>query len=237
MNFFFDYFRQRVRNIRTIGLINADVVAGYPGSMVGEQLILATCGIDTLASHWARVWNISGAKGPLPHGERMTRFLDVHGDASIWNRVAVPHIIRDTSTNGTALAERVRKLPNAVTTRGRMREYRSDLLLNDLLERLRPETPAEKKCILKHTYSNILYKTYRNAWVHDGGGPGTGRVEWHGLSAEEPSYDNWVVGNGTKRVLVLPIGLLLRTYEKAIESFWQACVDEGKDPGIGLNPE
>ena len=238
MEYFFRYFRQRVMNIRALGSVEAPRVQGYAGSMLGEQLILATSGIDTLASHWARVWSITGPKGALSHAERMNRFLANHGDTAIWSRVAIPHFLRDGSI-APAFLERVSKLPLVWTEPARQRKYSHDGLLAELRGQLAPITSVEDECLCKHTYGSILYRKYRCVWIHRGGGPGGSKPIWGELRDDKPYYENWSdeAERGTKRVLVLPINLLLRTYECAIESFERACVAEQRDPEVGLDSD
>jgi hypothetical protein len=236
MESFFNYFRQRVANIRAIGSIGAPQVANYPGSMLGEQLILATSGIDTLASHWARIWEVSGPQGRLPHAERMVRFLAIHGDAAVWNRLAIPHVIRD-STIALALTDRVRQLPGASTQRGRKRDYREDHSWDDVCTQVQPLAPADESRLRGHMYSAYLYKRYRNVWIHRGAGPGTSMPPWQGLTGDEPYYENWAAESGSRRVLVLPVSLLVSTYEHAIESLQRACVEASKDPFVGIDEE
>lgn len=238
MEYFFKYFRQRILNIRALGSVEAPRVPGYAGSMLGEQLILASSGIDTLACHWARVWRVSSPQGAPRHVDRMRLFLAQHGDTTIWNRVAMPHFFRDRLIE-PAFLERVDKLPLVYTEQSARRKYTDDCLLDELRRQLKPLTRAEDESFSRHTYGSILYENYRNVWVHRGGGPGGSQSILDGLRDDEPFYENWIAEGGTetKRVLMLPINLLLRTYECAIESLERACIAEQKDPEVGLDSE
>jgi hypothetical protein len=115
--------------------------------------------------------------------------------------------------------------------------WSDDFGIDEIRKHLAPVTLAEDECLCRHTYSSILYRMYRNVWIHRGGGPGSSQPIWTGLREDEPYYDNYAVGSGTRRVLVLPIGLLIKTYEQAIDSLERACVAEQKDPAVGLDPE
>lgn len=235
-DWFFNYFRQRAANAAAVANLQVPEIDGFPGRAVAEQLILVTAGIEALAGYWDRMFSKQIVHG----GARVVAFLEAHGEADVWSRVSLPPLVRYARKQRAKLVPALLKLPKARTPPAQKRDFRDDPTWDELITHLRKELPSLNTGDLPpFRYSHILYTQYRCAWVHGLSGPGSGASMWSNMQGDEPWYDNWSAGPrtfneendyGTRRVLVLPVGLLSNTYSRAIDSLHRAVDAAGIDP-------
>src|SRR4051812_18034376 len=88
IRYFFHWYRQRLANVRA--LFDAAAPETSVKAMANfepDQHVLIATGLDSLANAWARVYPPPKPQKP---DERMGEFLQLHGGAQIFSRVAGP---------------------------------------------------------------------------------------------------------------------------------------------------
>lgn len=240
---FFPYFRDRAANARALADSEDPTLPG-PKKYLPEAMTLATAGLDQLAAHWSRVFQVKGSKGAIAHHERMARFLEAHGSAWIWDRVAVPHLFRGAASEKRPdLVAMIEKLPDCRTSPGAERSFEKDVKWSEACRLLGNSHGAafDEGWFGRFRYGSILYYEYRNAWVHVGEGPGTMTPMWESQKGDRPWYANYATGGKslgddpfTKRVLMFPPTVILDTFVRAIDSFEVLCTRDGVDPCDGF---
>lgn len=220
---FFDYFRRRAMNAQQLP------VAGTP--LAAEQLILATAGIEALAGYWDRMWPAKRGAG----AERVAGLLEVHGDVDVWGRIALPPLLRFARLKAPSLLGVLTGFGDEEPD-ARKRDFREDPTWQAV--RLAVAGHPQLREVERFRYSHILYTQYRCRWVHELAGPGDNHPIWHRQALDEPWYDNLSnidptapgIGRyGLRRILVLPLGLILRTFGAVVDSMQRAADAEGKD--------
>jgi len=237
---FFRYLRQRAANIRAIGEMPAVPMEGYRASMAPEQLLVATAALEALSGHWARIWRVKRATTVV----RLSTFLDAHAGQDVWGRVALPPLLRYAVKERAELMPVLSAVPGQYTPMSGQREFRQDPMWTDLRDKLIAEIGADTDVedLQRFRYAHILYRHYRNAWVHELNGAGGAESIWSDHTGDKPWYQNKHESDepldraptSTRRVLVLPPLLLVKTLDDVIESMERACIADNIDPTKGL---
>lgn len=213
---FFGYFRRRIQNLKRI----RDQF-GHP--FEPEENILAAAELDALAKYWAKHQN----RPQSPAANRLTEFLAAHADAAIWTKCSHTDLrerakVKLNPQQQAALQKCLSGIPSEDATRDAsvlswtidldFVALRDDSLLNSV--------GVPSKFLQESRYGAILYRHYRNAWVHD-------LTPDEGLSTDgpipatllpEPHY----AARNHVRGLVIPQPFILSTLEKAFDGFEQS---------------
>lgn len=130
---FFNFFHQRVANLRLLGEVPAGASApGFPGSFLPERFVVAVASLDALAHHWARLYPLAPT---IRHGERLARFLLTHANADLFARCSMPDLHRRAAAhpNSTAYTAALTHIPGSYNTLATQRMWRDDPTLDSLV--------------------------------------------------------------------------------------------------------
>lgn len=194
---FFSYFRAR------------HAVAARDDVPLPDRLVILSASLDALAKHWSDTSPLT-IKGSSPrHIERMRAFLILHGAHDSFERVSAP-MLRAATKKEIGSFPFGGYRPNQMN---RVRSWQDDPKLKDL------EASHPKKELVRWSYPGILYADLRCAWVHEFLPINENlRVnEFDSFGRNEPYYR--YMSNTGDFLLMLPVGFLLATLERTIQSF------------------
>lgn len=213
---FFRFFRNREKNIRLLGEFDErfDV----------EQHVVLAAVLDSLAAYWEK---IEGKPKKQSGRKRMQLFLLRHAQKDIWSRCSHSNLIfraeKLSESQRTALQE---SLPLHARTSA-IRTFEIDPTLEKLADSSHLKAAAVGKEWLEHSnYAQLLYKEYRNSWIH-ALDPGI-KIDVSKFSPV-PYYQNY---NG-RYDLIMPKEFIIETLSVALDSLEKALPDNIQ---INLDP-
>lgn len=193
-----------------------------------EASILIGACLDSLAKYWAQ------ANGKSYNGKtrnRMGDFLSSHGDPEVWTKVNSAHLLlrarSDSEINPALLkgleSEYPSKIHLPITSidipKRNRKGWSGDPSLDELLCKLNPHGWKRDQIALSR-YGEILYKLFRNSWIH-GLDPGS-QLEPTWFYRGAPKYEYF---RGELKFLI-PLAFLVETFERALNSFKNEVPDE-----------
>ncbi|MCA2977369.1 MAG: hypothetical protein INH37_03710 [Myxococcaceae bacterium] len=227
IRYFFDWYRQRAANIAVLSTLGR----GFEP----DQHVLIAAGLDSLANFWASLsaprLNKQSAKF------RMGEFLVAHADPVVFQRVSSPDLMERAKKHDPALAAALSRHVNLLSSDSLVRHWRDDPTLDALTLACAAAGLSLPDNFLRDSrYGELLYRKYRNNWVHElDGHPEMGSRAFSDRT-NEPHYSNVLrtkappIGQVDKR-LVMTIEYLQRVYTDVVASFERQCLTSGTIPG------
>jgi hypothetical protein len=231
---FFGWFRERHSSIERLSRLTMPPgMEEVPLNILPDQAILVSAGIDSLATHWKRLYQLSIQNA----SQRMGEFLIKYSRSEIWRRYSLPDLLRRARMHDnyrpleTSLKAIQLHLPI-----GRVRYWHHDpegeVLLNDdpdlnssalhvQWKKGKSGQPDEtlESWLRRSRYGELFYSKYRCPWIHESKSDKDISADSF-LDVNVPHYDN---SKGRPRRLVFPLAFMLRTYAEVIGQFENAC--------------
>jgi hypothetical protein len=218
---FFDFFRQRLANLKQLQVSSPSVSIRPFASFNPEINILLATELDALAKYWGL-----SQKLHFPLEKKYGEFLAKHG-GPIWNKCNHTDLLDRASKEKTAVnkgwaavLERELKrilgpvvwgIPGAVVPGHQDADF---TVLSDNAEIKSAGIPAE--WLQSSRYGEFLYRHYRSAWVH-GLNPDPELFVDHHMVLDSDHSPHYIDSNGRRR-LAIPTEFILVTLERALKS-------------------
>ncbi|HIA50586.1 MAG TPA: hypothetical protein EYN91_00605 [Candidatus Melainabacteria bacterium] len=206
---FFRFFRNREKNIRLLG--------EFDDRFDVEQHVVLSAVLDSLAAYWEKIEKL---RKPLSGRKRMQQFLAKHAQIDIWSRCSHSNLIYRSAHLSQ---EQQNTLKSILPQHGRtsaVRTFEIDPLLSELVQYKQLKAVAINEEWLEHScYSQLLYKEYRNSWLH-ALDPGI-KIDVSKFSPV-PYYQNY---NG-QYDLCLPKQFIIETLSAALDSLEKTMPDD-----------
>jgi hypothetical protein len=231
---FFGFFRQRLTNLNQIKDLEPSVKIRVEAIFNPELNVLLSVALDALAKYWAIYHNHHHRNAETRLGE----FLARHGGAA-WSQCSHLNLMRRAKAEATKvslgrrpksgeLADPIlqktqisailqKKLPPLVCTPAYI-TWDYDLSFESLshdVEMLAAKVPAE--WLRRSRYGEILYRHYRNGWIHAFNPDLELHVDDHMIV--DPDHSPHYLWRNNRRVLTIPTEFILVSFDRALTQF------------------
>lgn len=231
---FFDFFRQRLANLRQIEDLKPSVNIRTESTFNPELNVLLSVFLDALAKYWAIYRNDS-----YPHAEtRLGEFLAHHGGAA-WGQCSYVYVMRRAKAEATAASRGHRPKPEELPDPVRQEKQLNEILHKKLptlvwtpaditwchdlsfeslskdAETLAANVPAE--WLRRSRYGEIIYRHYRSGWIHALDPDPELHVDDHIIV--DPDHSPHYLWRNHRRVLTIPTEFILVSFCGALTHF------------------
>jgi hypothetical protein len=231
---FFSWYRYRLANVRRLEGLEPSDVNDLRSSFSAEQHILLASGLDALAAAWGKRHGLGKGK----HRERMGRFLESHG-GPLWSKLSGPDIRFRSKEKYSDRTEKISQIVgNEESTTSIVRTSIKDPTMADFQVRT-AALSLDPEWVSQSTYGEILYRYYRNNWIHELELSRHLGDEWVEPGGSDIYYQNYLLSDEAAAAgdqphrIVFPKALLIQTYEVSLKSFERECREQFVHPCSG----